>query len=143
MLTRFSLNDESETAQWDAFVESHPEGSPYHLSCWLRTIQETYSFKPFMYVFKNMNGEISGIFPCFRIRNLFAGSRAVSLPFSDQCGPLFHDHHQEKETLAEIIEEHGKKLSYIEISLPWPPAPLPARRAYRPEGRAYASASGP
>jgi len=21
----------------------------------------------------------------------------------------------------------------------WPPAPLPARRAYRPEGRAYAS----
>jgi hypothetical protein len=29
----------------------------------------------------------------------------------------------------------------IENMMNWPPAPLPARRAYRPEGRAYASES--
>ena len=29
----------------------------------------------------------------------------------------------------------------INMLLSWPPAPLPARRAYRPEGRAYASES--
>lgn len=118
MITKCFLNDESEAEQWDAFVESHPEGSPYHLSCWLRTIQKTYSFKPLMYVLKNGNGKISGIFPCFFIRSLFTGSRVVSLPFSDQCGPLFNDHHQEKDALAEIVEEHGNQVSYIEIRSP-------------------------
>ncbi len=32
-----------------------------------------------------------------------------------------------------------EKLLKAQNTVSWPPAPLPARRAYRPEGRAYAS----
>ena len=33
------------------------------------------------------------------------------------------------------------RFKVLGLGPPWPPAPLPARRAYRPEGRAYASES--
>jgi len=118
MLTKFSLNNESETRQWDEFVESHPKGCPYRLSPWLRTIQETYAFEPLMHVSKDASGRIAGVFPCFLIKSLFTGSRIVSLPFTDQCGPLFNHWRQEKDALAEIIEEHGNHVKYIEIRAP-------------------------
>jgi lipid II:glycine glycyltransferase (peptidoglycan interpeptide bridge formation enzyme) len=101
--------------QWDEFVQSHPDGTPYHLSCWLRTIDETYSFTPFMYVVKKDDGSIDGIFPLFRIKSLISGSRLVSLPFSDYGGPLFLDQEEETELLKRIIHKHGKSVKYIEI----------------------------
>lgn len=118
MLTKFSLYNKSETSQWDRFVASHPNGSPYHLSCWMRTIHETYSFKPLLYVHKNGTGDISGVFPCFVIKSHLTGSRIVSLPFSDYCGPLFTDIRQQKEVLSEIIKNYGQQVKYIEIRSP-------------------------
>lgn len=118
MLTQFSLYNESETTQWDHFVESHPKGTPYHLSAWLKTLQETYSFVPLMYVVKDTDHNISGIFPFFLIKSLLTGSRIVSLPFSDTCGPLFNDPSQEKDVLAEIIQQCDNQIKYIEIRAP-------------------------
>ena len=50
MLIDFSLDNASEMSEWDEFVESHPDGSPFHLSWWLRIIHETYAFKPLLFV---------------------------------------------------------------------------------------------
>src|SRR4030042_4360079 len=86
MLTEFSLCNESEMRRWDEFVESHPKGTPFPLSCWIRTIQETYAFTPFLYVEKDADENISGILPCFLVKNFLTGSRIVSLPFSDYGG---------------------------------------------------------
>ena len=118
MLTKFSLDNESETKKWDEFVASHPKGSPYHLSCWLRTLQETYSFEPLLYVDQDDSGDIIGVLPCFIIRSLLTGSRLVSLPFSDYGGPLFKDQSGEKDVLREIIKEHESSVKYIEIRSP-------------------------
>ncbi len=41
---------------------------------------------------------------------------------------------RDREFVQQALEEEN-----IEARPVWPPAPLPARRAYRPEGRAYAS----
>lgn len=118
MLTQFSINNESETTQWDNFVESHPNGSPYHLSCWIRTLHETYSFKPLLYVHKNGHGDISGVFPCFFVKTLLAGSRIVSLPFSDYLGLLLNGVQQEEEVLSDILKKHRDQFRYIEIRGP-------------------------
>jgi len=115
MLSKFSLYNESEMRQWDKFVESHPKGSPYHLSYWMRVLHKTYSFTPFMYVQKNDNENISGIVPCFFIKGFFKGNRIVSLPFTDSCDPLLNDHSQEKELWQKIINEHKDNIKYMEI----------------------------
>jgi len=115
MLTKFSLYNESEMNQWDNFVKSHPAGTTFHLSCWMKAIQETYALEPLLYVVKNERDEITGIVPFFLIKSPFIGSRIVSLPFSDYCGPLSSDKDQEEKMLTTIIGEHKNQVKYIEI----------------------------
>ena len=42
-------------------------------------------------------------------------------------------------SLAHLNAKKSTQMAFINAD--WPPAPLPARRTYRPEGRAYASES--
>jgi len=115
MMKLFSLCEESEMHQWDDFVNSHPEGTPFHLSCWMRTIQDTYSFEPLLYVHTSEGGNILGVLPFFFVSSIFTGSRIVSLPFSDYCGPLFVGEGQELPLLGEVIKEHKARSRYVEI----------------------------
>jgi len=118
MLTRFSLNNESEMRAWDAFVESHPQGTPFHLSTWIRVIYETYSYDPILYVYKNGERKMSGIFPCFILRGIVGGVRIVSIPFSDYGGPLFNVQDEENEVLSEILRGNHYRLKCLEIRSP-------------------------
>ena len=56
MPEKYSPFNESEIGRWDDFVESHPKGSPFHLSGWIRTIYETYAFEPLLYICKDGYG---------------------------------------------------------------------------------------
>jgi CelD/BcsL family acetyltransferase involved in cellulose biosynthesis len=118
MLELFSLDDPVEAGHWDDYVESHPNGTPYHLSCWLRTMRDTYAFDSLLYVWKTGVGKLSGGCPFFKIKNLFKGYRLVSLPFSDYGGPLFYDDVQESQLMRKVINEHAKSTNYIEIRGP-------------------------
>lgn len=115
MLEKYSLFNESEMRQWDDFVKFHPKGSPFHLSGWIKTIHDTYSFEPFLYVLKNESGNISGVSPFFFIRSVFTGTRVVSLPFSDYCGPLCTNEEEENDFLERIIKERKNRIRYVEI----------------------------
>lgn len=115
MLDQISLQNESEVILWDTFVKKHAAGTPFHLTCWLRTLHESYGFKPLLYVYKNGDGDISSIFPCFLIRSLFSGSRIVSLPFSDYGGPLFNEDFGEKYIVREITKDYERSGKDIEI----------------------------
>jgi CelD/BcsL family acetyltransferase involved in cellulose biosynthesis len=84
----FSLNDPAAMSQWDSFVKSNPEGTPYHLYGWLKTINRTYGFEPLLYGAKDDTGSVIAVFPFFIVKNIFNAKRIVSLPFSDYGGPL-------------------------------------------------------
>jgi serine/alanine adding enzyme len=115
MLEKYSLFNASEMNQWDDFVKSHPKGSPFHLTGWAKTICETYAFEPLLYVCKDGDGRISGVFPLFLIKSLFTGTRIVSLPFSDYGGPLFTNEEKKNDFLERIIEERKNRIRYFEI----------------------------
>lgn len=119
-LNTFSLDNKAQMSRWDEFVESHPAGTPYHLSFWLRTICDTYGFEPLLYLDSDANRDITGIFPLFSVKGFIRGSHLVSLPFSDYGGPLFQDKLRETEILKKVIDLHSTNVKYIEIRGPVP-----------------------
>jgi len=114
----YSIFNDSEMENWDEFIMSHPKGTPFHLSCWMRTIFEAYSFEPHFFVLENENNDICGILPYFLIKGIFNGKRAVCLPFSDFCGPLLKGNCQENYLLRKIIQEDTDQVKHLEIRSP-------------------------
>lgn len=105
-------------AQWDNYVNSHPEGTPCHLSCWLRTIGETYPYESHLYVLEDETDGISGVMPAFLIKGLFKGRQLVTLPFSDYGYPLTQTEDGQRQILSPVLEEMKDKIRNMEIRGP-------------------------
>ena len=114
MVDRFSLENDLEMGKWDEFVLNHPRSTPYHLSGWLKVIQQTYSFRPLLFVWRG-EGAISGVFPVFLVRQFTGDRRLISLPFSDYGGPLFLEEKVAGEALEELLREYKRQQKSIEI----------------------------
>jgi hypothetical protein len=115
MISQVSLHSEGEMQQWDDFVRSQPDGTPFHLHNWLKTIHESYDFEPFLYVIKDNQGNITSILPLFLIKSILTGRRLISLPFTDSCQSLCRNSEEEKELLETITKTFGKHVKHIEI----------------------------
>lgn len=118
MVKKYFLHDDEQMRQWDEFVAHHPAGTAFHLSGWIRAIHETYGVKPLMYVLQNEGGDLCGLVPFLMIKSPFVGCRVVSLPFSDNAGPLCSDTAQERELISCVIDEFKGLVRYIEIRSP-------------------------
>ena len=114
MLT-YSLYDKTQMNQWDAFVESHPNGTSYHLSCWLRTIHEAYSFKPFNVCCKERQRKhFRNIAPFLGKEFDFRRSAGISPFFRLWRAPVFGSG-RPSTTIEKDNHEHGQSAKYIEI----------------------------
>ena len=74
-------------SRWTSFLEQHSDASVFHTKEWLRTLQETYGYKPVAYSTSNGN-ELTNAMVFCQIESRLTGKRLVSLPFSDHCQPL-------------------------------------------------------
>lgn len=82
------VNPKVSVEEWGTYVESHHEGTYYHLPQWQAVIKEGLGHKPFYIFAKNEEGKLCGVLPLFHIGSALTGSRLVSLPFSNACGPI-------------------------------------------------------
>jgi hypothetical protein len=114
---KISSLDQIDFGAWDAFVQSHPQGTPYHLSGWLKAIEETYAFKPFFGVWKN-EGSITGILPFFKTKSFFSGSSIISLPFSDYGGTLLSGDDETGADIGEALKEFKNSEKKLEVRGP-------------------------
>lgn len=114
-ITKISLLDSAATSDWDAYVGGHANATPCHLSSWLTSLRDTYSFEPILYVAKDEAGQTQGIFPLFRISGAFTGIRIVSLPFSDYGGPLCTSAIVEKALVERVRQDFRSGIKYLEI----------------------------
>lgn len=73
---------------WDSLVLSHPDHTFFHSAAWARVLKESYGFNPFYLLFSDDSGVV-GILPLMEARSCFRGTRGVSLPFTDECAPLW------------------------------------------------------
>ena len=114
-INSINLSDPQECGLWDNFVASHPDGTVFHLSCWLRVLEKTYKFSPHHLGCTNGNGRMTGLLPGFLVHNPFRGIRYVSLPFSDYGGALTNNLSDQEELTASLRKKLPTRLKSIEL----------------------------
>jgi hypothetical protein len=103
--------DPVKDSRWSEFILRHPSSSVFHTSEWLRALQQTYGFTPFVLTASPLGTKIENGIPFCRVNSILTGKRLVSLPFSDHCQPLSAD--KLFKVLPEICREQN--LKYIEL----------------------------
>lgn len=112
MNPRFIIINPETDKRWDAYVMAHPLGTIYHHSAWLRVIEKTYHYQPFMVAVEDPDyGRLEGIAPFFRIDSGITGKRLVSLPFTSYCELLMPE--GSLPGLIQFIEALHPDIDYI------------------------------
>lgn len=106
---------DADVREWDEFVTAHPQGSPFHLIAWKKTIEESYSYKPLYLLAKDSRG-VRGVLPLFLVRNPVVGKALISSPFA-VYGGILADTDPARKTLYRHVKELGEELGVDHIEL--------------------------
>ena len=85
---KFTVTHEFEPETWDAFVRTHPNGSPFHLMSWQRMIREAFGHQPLHLAAKTSAGSLTGVLPLFLVRSRIFGRLLISTPQAAYGGIL-------------------------------------------------------
>ena len=109
-----SLEPQRHTA-WDAFVQDHPHGSPFHTIAWKKTIEEIFPYQAHYLV--ALSGDvIVGALPLFLVKNLILGRVLMSTPFAVYGGVLA-DSDEVRAAMAEAVRALGSTLKADRVEL--------------------------
>ena len=101
-------------ARWQAFVARHPEASVFHQVGWLRALQLTYKYEPFVLTTAARQESLTNGLVLCHLSSWLTGSRLVSLPFSDHCEPLFSDV-ESTVAILDSLRDSASGLKYVEL----------------------------
>jgi len=85
-----TVSDRIEPAEWDQYVERHPEGSIDHLWRWRDVFSRVFDHQS-TYLVARRNGAVGGILPLVHFRSRLFGRFLVSVPFLNYGGVLASD----------------------------------------------------
>ena len=77
----------SSAAEWDAFVNAHPDASGYHLWRWQRVFERAFGHRT-EYLLARAGGAVAGVLPLVVVPGLCSRRTLVSLPFVNYGGVL-------------------------------------------------------
>ena len=87
----------------------------FHSKEWARLLIESYNYRPTYYTMFE-NGELNAVVPIMEVNSWITGNRAISLPFSDYCEPLFKSRNLSQILAEEIINSLDiQNIKYIEF----------------------------
>ena len=102
-------------ADWDRFVQAQPGGTPFHLTCWKRSIEKTFGYDS-CYCYAERDGEITAVAPVFAIHNWIVGRCLVSTPFAVYGGICAADPTSEQALVEHLKDIAGKgQVDYLEL----------------------------
>lgn len=78
---------DGESADWDSFVHSHPDGTFFHLSVWKGIFEDVLRHRAW-YFFAVQAGQIVAVLPLVEVRSLLFGHCLTSLPFCAYGGAV-------------------------------------------------------
>lgn len=86
----FSVVDPLARPDWDRFLGPHPDATFFHSRAWAQVLVTSYGFSAH-YVVAHRDGTLCGLLPILESRSWMRGTRAISLPFTDDCRALTSD----------------------------------------------------
>lgn len=103
------------SADWDAFVQRHPEASIYQLGGWSLLARDVFRHQSLFLEARDGSGALVGVLPVVRQRGL-VGDFATSVPFFNYGGAL-GDTEEVATKLMDHARAHVQKLgcSYLEL----------------------------
>ena len=102
MAGEISVVDPRTCPDWDAFVDSHPDGNVFHTSGWARVLLGTYKYRPLYHVRRDDSGAIRSAVALMQVDGRLTTRRLVGLPFSDVCPPLLGSTGEDAELLSVV-----------------------------------------
>jgi hypothetical protein len=107
--------DPLKDKRWGDLVDSHPHAAVFHTPQWLQALSRTYGYRPFVFTTCDEGVPLTnGIVFC-GVESWLAGSKWVSLPFSDHCEPLVDSQPELQKLLSDIANRKPGNLKYVEI----------------------------
>lgn len=104
---------------WNAFVDSHPLGTPFHLTAWRDCIQETFHYEPRL-MLAEQNGQVRGVLPLFLVSSPLAGRILLSSPFAVYGGVLAADAEAQLALKAGLEDlARSEMVQYVELRNVW------------------------
>jgi len=105
--------DPREDPHWLNFIEQSGSASVFHHPAWAKVLIESYDYEPH-YLLASRRGTIVAALALMKVKSWITGRRFVSLPFSDECGPVYTD-----ERFCAAFDRHlstlAKSVKYVEI----------------------------
>jgi FemAB-related protein (PEP-CTERM system-associated) len=105
----------TETTEWDAFVRTADEGTPFHLTPWKRAVEQAFGLRAH-YLMARRGRTIEGVLPLFEVRGLMGGRALVSVPYAVYggiCALTMAARHALIEAAIELARRRGA--AYIEL----------------------------
>jgi hypothetical protein len=86
--------DPTRDERWDSLLEEDSQASIFHTRGWLEALRQTYGYRATAFTVSPPARRLTNAIAFCRVSDWFAGSRLVSLPFSDHCSPLVESREQ-------------------------------------------------
>jgi len=93
-----------EHSDWEDLLATNPQSGFFHSSAWAKVLHESYGYTPRYFTVRE-NGRLVALWPMMDVRSWLTGKRGVSLPFTDECPPIFSDAAGAKRLTAQVTEE--------------------------------------
>jgi FemAB-related protein (PEP-CTERM system-associated) len=104
-----------DRARWNAYVDSHPEGSFFHRHEWMDVLSQAVGFSPH-YLLALRAGTVVGLLPLARIESRLFGRYLCSLPFCVEAGVLASDPVAEEKLIsAAKAEAEAQQVACLEL----------------------------
>jgi FemAB-related protein (PEP-CTERM system-associated) len=108
----YSPNDRQA---WDSFVVAHPYGTPFHLTAWKQSVEETFGYES-VYLVCEDGERLCGVLPLFYVDNLLMGKALISSPFAVYGGALC-DSDVARKAFREYLAEFGREMGVRHLEL--------------------------
>ncbi len=114
-MSEITVNLASSPQRWDAYVNSRPAASGYHLAGWATVFNKAVGHET-RYLAAESGGEIAGILPLVMFKTRFLRRFAVSLPFVNYGGIVADSPEIEQALMnAAVAETKAARGEYLEM----------------------------
>jgi len=105
----------TDALEWDAFVRTSEDGSPFHLTAWKRAVETAYGHRAH-YLMARRGHRVEGVLPLFEVRGVLGGRALISVPYG-VYGGICSNSPEATKALVDAATDLGRqrRVSYVEL----------------------------